>query len=229
MDVANMTPRTRTLFNAAFVVMLIGLPLATVYFAVGFVHFDAALVFPDRAFWSHVEPPSVGILLLYLAWIGFQAALFHWLPGRTVEGEPLPDGRRLEYRLNGLLALAVTLGAAGGAVALDLVPATIFHDTLGALVTTANVVVLLGCVALVGEVGEERLAVDVGPSGRRGLGELAGDDRAVEPIECGVVEAAALEGGDRDLVVGFVDREEMQQVAHEVRVRATRPALEPAG
>jgi delta14-sterol reductase/lamin-B receptor len=144
-----MHPRTRLLFNASFVGMIVGLPALTWYFAIAFVHYDAALVWPDPAFWSHVEPPSFASVGVYLLWIGFQALLAALLPGRTAEGAPLPDGRRLEYRLNGLLALLLTVGAAVGGAWLGLFPSGLLYDQLGALVTTTNLVVLLGCVWLV--------------------------------------------------------------------------------
>jgi protein-S-isoprenylcysteine O-methyltransferase Ste14 len=143
-----MSSRKRILFNASFVAMLVGMPLATWYFAISFVHYDAALVWPDASFWSHVEPPTLASVGFYLLWVAVQAALAYALPGRSVEGAPLPDGRRLDYRLNGLLALVLTLLAAVAAVAFLGLPAGMLYDHLGALVTTANLVVLLGCVGL---------------------------------------------------------------------------------
>lgn len=138
----------RTLFGLGFVAMLFGMPFATEYFAIAFVHYDAALVWPDAAFWSHFEPPSLVAIALYLAWIGFQAGLFHALPGRAVEGAPLPDGRRLDYRLNGFLAFWLTLALAVAAVLAGFVPASLLYDELGVAVSTANAVVLIGCLGL---------------------------------------------------------------------------------
>ncbi len=149
MDISGMSRRKRVFFNISFVAMLLGMPLATWYFAISFIHHDAALVWPDAAFWSQIEPPTAASIGFYLLWIAFQAALFHLLPGRTVEGAPLSDGRRLEYRLNGLAAMGITLAAAVLAVASGLVPAGLLWDHLGALATTANLVVLLACVGLV--------------------------------------------------------------------------------
>jgi delta14-sterol reductase len=139
----------RAVFNLGFVGMIVSLPLLTWYFAIAIVEYDAALVWPDAAFWAHVEPPSVASMVFYALWIGFQALLAALLPGRTAQGAPLPDGRRLEYRLNGLLALALTGALALGAVALELAPPGIFFDQFGALVTTSNLVVLIACVGLV--------------------------------------------------------------------------------
>ena len=148
MDVASLTPRKRLLFDAGFIGMLVGLPGLTWYFAISFVHYDATLVWPNAAFWSHVEPPSPASIAFYLLWIVFQALLAALLPGRAVEGTPLPDGRRLDYKLNGLFALGLTVAAAAAAVAAGVVPAGALYDEFGALVTTTNLVVLLGCVAL---------------------------------------------------------------------------------
>jgi len=148
-DVSSLSVRKRWLFDASFAAMVVGLPLLTWYFAVAFVHYDAALVWPDAAFWSRVEPPSAASVGFYLLWIAFQAVLAAALPGRVAEGSPLPDGRRLAYRLNGLLALGLTLAVAFAGAGLGLYPAGLLFDQFGALVTTANAVVLLGCVGLV--------------------------------------------------------------------------------
>ena len=90
-----MSPRKRALFNVSFGGMIVSLPLLTWYFAIAFVHYDSALVWPDVAFWSHIQPPSVASVGFYVLWVAFQALLAALLPGRTVEGAPLPDGRRL--------------------------------------------------------------------------------------------------------------------------------------
>jgi protein-S-isoprenylcysteine O-methyltransferase Ste14 len=143
-----MSSGRRIFFNASFIGMLVGMPLATWYFAISFVHYDAALVWPDAAFWSRIEPPTGASVACYLLWVAVQAVLAYVLPGRSVEGAPLPDGRRLDYRLNGLLALGLTLLAALAAVVSGALPAGLLYDHLGALVTTANLVVLLSCVGL---------------------------------------------------------------------------------
>jgi protein-S-isoprenylcysteine O-methyltransferase Ste14 len=143
-----MSSTKRAAFGASFVGMVVALPALTWYFAISFVHYDAALVWPDAVFWKHAEPPTAASVGLYLLWIGAQAGLAYALPGRTVEGAPLPDGRRLDYRLNGLLAFGITLAAAVAAAAAGLVPPGLLYDHLGVLVSTANLVVLTGCIAL---------------------------------------------------------------------------------
>ena len=140
-----MSQQKRVLFNLSFLGMIGGLPLLTWYFAIAFIHYEAVLVWPNAEFWSHIEPPSVASVGLYLLWVAFQVVLATLLPGRTAEGAPLPDGRRLEYRLNGLLALGLTVAVALCAVWLGILSPGLLFDQWGALVTTTNLVVLLGC------------------------------------------------------------------------------------
>jgi protein-S-isoprenylcysteine O-methyltransferase Ste14 len=149
LDIESMGAGRRAAFNVAYGLMLFGMPLSTLYFAIAFTRYDAALVWPDADFVRHLVAPTLASVVLYLLWVGFQALLFQLLPGRRVEGAPLPDGRRLEYKLNGLLALGVTVAAAVGAVALGWVPGGVLYDRLGVLVSTANAAVLAGCLGLV--------------------------------------------------------------------------------
>ena len=132
MDISGMSPRTRVLFNISFVGMIVGMPFLTWYFAITFIHYDAALTWPDAAFWSHIEPPSVASVGFYLLWVAFQAVLAARLPGRIAEGAPLPDGRRLDYRLNGLLSLGLTVGVAVAAVWRGLLSPSLLFDQWGA-------------------------------------------------------------------------------------------------
>jgi len=147
-DVSTLGARKRWAFDAAFVAMIVGLPALTWYLSIAFLHHDAALVWPDAAFWSRVEPPTWTAAGFWLGWVAFQAALAAWLPGHTVRGEPLPDGRRLGYRLNGLAAFVLSLALAAALGAAGVVPATFLHDRFGELVTTANLLVMAGCVVL---------------------------------------------------------------------------------
>lgn len=40
-------------------------------------------------------------MLVFLGWFGGLATLHLILPGKKVQGTPLPDGTRLTYKLNG--------------------------------------------------------------------------------------------------------------------------------
>uniref|UniRef100_H3AEQ2 Delta(14)-sterol reductase TM7SF2 n=1 Tax=Latimeria chalumnae TaxID=7897 RepID=H3AEQ2_LATCH len=66
----------------------------------------------DASIWNFSPPvPTLGTLwnsntlLLYLAWIGFQAVLYMLPVGKVVEGMVLRDETRLKYRINGSVAL----------------------------------------------------------------------------------------------------------------------------
>src|SRR5699024_4123492 len=102
MTITDSTNTSRRLAMVAFLVLIVGLPVWVWYCLIAVVHFDGALVLPGAAFWSHVSPPSLEGAAFYLAWLGLQAALYRFLPGRLEKGQPLPDGSRLTYRLNGL-------------------------------------------------------------------------------------------------------------------------------
>ncbi|XP_064407807.1 delta(14)-sterol reductase TM7SF2 [Latimeria chalumnae] len=76
----------------------------------------------DASIWNFSPPvPTLGTLwnsntlLLYLAWIGFQAVLYMLPVGKVVEGMVLRDETRLKYRINAFsvfLITAVVLGVA---------------------------------------------------------------------------------------------------------------------
>ena len=68
----------------------------------------------------------------------------------------------------------------------------------------------------------------VGPAGGGRLRQFTVDDGPMEEVESVVVGRAAVERGDRDVVVGLVDGTNSKEVAHEVRVGAGRPRLETA-
>ena len=71
-------------------------------------------------------------------------------------------------------------------------------------------------------------AMLVGPPRGGRLREVAGDDGAMEQVECGVVGRAPIAGGDADLVARFLDRVDLEEVVGEVRVGTGDPGLEPA-
>jgi steroid 5-alpha reductase family enzyme len=67
------------------------------------------------------------------------------LPGKRVEGVPLEDGRRLAYKLNGLLAQGISVVLALALVFAGLLSPTLLFDEYAALVTTANIVTFAYC------------------------------------------------------------------------------------
>lgn len=124
--------------NLSIVVGLIALPLVVYYLALSLACHDGALVVPDAAFWAALPAPTLRSLALYLGWFGLQLALALALPGPTVQGVPLGDGRALPYRLNGWRAFVISLGLALALVASGVLPPTLLFDELLPLLTTAN-------------------------------------------------------------------------------------------
>ena len=84
--------------------------------------------------------PNVGSIAVYGGWLLWQILLYVCLPGRTAAGQPLSDGSRLKYRLNGSLAFWITVPLA--ALAAWLAPRFVY-DNLGRLLTMASLVALL--------------------------------------------------------------------------------------
>jgi hypothetical protein len=135
------------LFNmVAFVVLMAGLPVWVWYGLIAVTHFDGALVWPGAELWSYVEPPSVEGFLFYVGWLVLQAGLYHFLPGRPEEGQPLPDGSRLTYRLNGLASFAISIGLWAVLHVTGVMPGDFLYRHLPTILGTANVVVLALCV-----------------------------------------------------------------------------------
>ena len=51
----------------------------------------------------------------------------------------LPDGSRLDYRMNGMFSFLLTLGVVAALVALGWLDATVLYDQLGPLLTVVNI------------------------------------------------------------------------------------------
>jgi Delta14-sterol reductase len=146
MDVSLQSPTQRLLNNFGFLMMLVGCPFLTWYATIAIRYYDGALVLPNGAFLGHIAAPSLPVLGFYLLWLGLQAALYIFLPGRRERGVELEDGSSLEYVMNGLSAFVITLLLAGALVWSGVLPSTFLYDQLDSMVTTANLLVLALCV-----------------------------------------------------------------------------------
>jgi Delta14-sterol reductase len=136
--------------GSAAVIFLV-LPPLVAYMWTCVTRFDGALVSPlsaqlGAALSSCV--PTATSLAVIVAWVAFQAALAQFLPGRVVVGQPLADGTRLPYRMNGWAAFWVTWAVLGLVVGVGHVNPGALYDALGPLFASANLAALAVAVFL---------------------------------------------------------------------------------
>ncbi len=131
-------------FGFSWLVLMIALPPLVYYLWICVTYYQGELIFPSdtvawRRFWSYVEPPTWQAAGLYAAWFLGQAALQVWAPGSTVQGMKLPDGSRLDYRMNGIFSFLFTLAVVFGLVTMGWLDATVLYDQLGPLLSLVNI------------------------------------------------------------------------------------------
>ena len=119
--------------------LLASLPPFTYYIWICVDQFGGALAVPAAVLLSHIPGPAVTAVVLYGCWFLLQVILQVAAPGKIQEGLSLPDGIHLKYKLNGWVSFWITLGVALAAAGLGWIPATIFYDEFGPLLTTANI------------------------------------------------------------------------------------------
>jgi len=105
--------------------------------------------------------PTGRAFLVYGTWLGFQAALQHLVPGRIVHGRET-GGKRLPYRMNGLVSFIVTLVVFLVLVLTGLIdPLAVYRD-VGSLISVAIICTFLFSIllAIFGSLG----AADRAPS-----------------------------------------------------------------
>lgn len=126
---------------AGYVCLMLALPLFVCYCVFAVVNHGGVPVLPGGAFWSQLSNPDWAAVGAYLGWLAVQAALYHFLPGKLVDGPQLDNGTRLRYRLNGLASFVVTV--AGWAILhlTGLVRGDWIYRHFGELFIAANIVV----------------------------------------------------------------------------------------
>ena len=84
------------------------LVLALTYFAsIGQISLDPAAIYASS--FSHDMTTFLYCFIGIFAWFAFQVVLERFLPCELVQGAPLPNGKRLTYRINGHLAFWITI------------------------------------------------------------------------------------------------------------------------
>ncbi|PHH87713.1 hypothetical protein CDD83_8503 [Cordyceps sp. RAO-2017] len=146
------TGRTKVLLNEALSMALItGSPILLLFYWITYNFFDASLSASGAAllhegaatfFLSRLPWPTISSLKGYGFWVVSQALLYHFLPGALHLAPRTPGGRRLLYRLNGLLAWFLTVAVAAAASYFGTLDPTVIAKQWGEGLATANVYAL---------------------------------------------------------------------------------------
>lgn len=136
--------RQLTGFRRAHVPLMILLPPLTYYMWICITFYGGRIVVPTsweaaRELAAHVPPPTIEAIAILGTWFALQVLLQVYAPGKIVHGVPLPDGRRLPYKMNGLLSFWITIALAVVVAAAGLLPATLLADHFGPMLTTAHI------------------------------------------------------------------------------------------
>ncbi|KAL3143065.1 hypothetical protein ABBQ38_003340 [Trebouxia sp. C0009 RCD-2024] len=92
---------------------------------------------------------SAEAFVAILGWLAFQSILHCILPGQNVQGTLLPNGKRLTYKFNAKLNLAVTLiAAATFSFYLHVLPLSWIYDNFLPLLTAASTITILLVIGL---------------------------------------------------------------------------------
>ncbi|MCW2542424.1 MAG: erg [Frankiales bacterium] len=119
----------------------LALPALVYYVWICQTYHHGQLVLPSPGMLHQLPRPTLKSMVVIIGWVGYQAILQVLLPGRRALGLPLPDGGRLEYRLNGLLSLLVTIVLLTVLLIGTNTPAWVVGN-LGPLLSTTNIVAL---------------------------------------------------------------------------------------
>jgi delta14-sterol reductase len=148
MDVTKLRGTTRLLNGCGFIALMTGLPIFVAYCLYSVLQHGGRITVPAADFWHNVPRPSWEAVGAYLGWLVFQAAMYCLLPGRLEQGQPREDGRRLDYRLNGLKSFLITVGLWATLYLTGLLRGDWIYRHLGELFIAANLVVWPLCLYL---------------------------------------------------------------------------------
>lgn len=130
------------------IVLTLLLPLITYYLNATVSIHGGALWVPRSLdeFLAMLPAPTARAAAIYGAWLALHALLFAVAPGKIVEGAQLRDGTRLRYRLNGLLAFIVSIGALVALLATGVIRASAIVSELGPIITISTAMIAALCV-----------------------------------------------------------------------------------
>jgi protein-S-isoprenylcysteine O-methyltransferase Ste14 len=143
------TRPTASAFNVVMtVVLLVTLPPLVYYLYVCLQFFDGRLAIPSGEWLHYIPAPTLTSAAIVGGWFLFQGLLQIYAPGAWIEGTPLHDGTRLQYKMNGWFTWWLTWACIVAGVALKLFRPSILADQFGPLMTTMNIFTYVFCVYL---------------------------------------------------------------------------------
>ena len=116
-------------------ILIVFLPLISIYLWISIHRHGGELVLPSRALLSEIPLPTARSAALLFGWLAFQVALQVLLPGKVVTGLAQRDGVRMQYKLNGLISLVVTLALGASLYAAGLIRGQVVLEELGPLLS----------------------------------------------------------------------------------------------
>jgi Delta14-sterol reductase len=140
------TRPTATAFNVVMTVVLLAALPPLVYYMWMCLEFNhGKLMWPSAELLTHFPLPTLTSVGIVAGWFIFQGLLQIYAPGKWIEGTPLHDGTRLNYKMNGWFTWWFTWAVLAASVALHLLSPTILADQFGPLLTTVNIFTYLFC------------------------------------------------------------------------------------
>ncbi len=118
--------------------MMVLLPLLTIYFWISLALFGGAFFIPGSGFLSQIPAPTRTAVIVYAGWLLLQILLQIFAPGKICEGARLADGTRLKYKMNGWFSFWFSMAVAVIVAGLGWVSPAIFYDQFGPLLTTVT-------------------------------------------------------------------------------------------
>jgi Delta14-sterol reductase len=114
------------------------LPLLSIYLWICVNRHGGSLVLPT-ALLTETPLPTLRSVAFVLGWVAFQIVLDRVLPGKVVDGLKARDGVTLQYRLNGMFSLIVSLGALFGSVKAGVITFSAIAAEVGPMLVVAIV------------------------------------------------------------------------------------------
>ena len=131
---------SRPFLIAATIVLLLGLPSLVYYLSFCLAFNFGQLMLPSAQMLHHLPLPTAASIGLVVGWIVFHGLLQIYAPGKWVNGVPLPNGKRLKYKINGWTSWWAMWALLAAAVSLHFLSPATLADEFGTLLITANIV-----------------------------------------------------------------------------------------